>query len=363
MTNLFGMLRTSRLLAALLAVCMLLGTTSSLNADDLGKSATWQVPEELAARQTVLDWLTSQSATAERMQQFDQIWPQGSPTDTESATTQDLLHNTAAAIALLEPRAEKMVALVQAGFTYTSPLETDWLSEEDLDPFVRRNMRLYAGRALTQGQFFDEAIELLKDIQPEEVVDPASLLFYSGVVHHRLLEKEDGLKALGRLLERPDDIPERYRSLAELMQGDLERLEIDSLDHISRRMDDIQRRLVLGRANQKVRDVEDGVIESLDKLIKKLEDQQQQQQQAGGGAGKGQNRSSSPLPDSALPGGKGKGEVDKKRIAGGADWGNLPAKEREEAMQGLGRYCPALHREAIEEYFRELAKLKKKGQR
>ena len=57
-------------------------------------------------------------------------------------------------------------------------------------------------------------------------------------------------------------------------------MQDDTLDHIARRMDDIRRRLDLGRAGPKVRKVEDGVIESLDKMIKKLEEQQQQQQQA-----------------------------------------------------------------------------------
>jgi hypothetical protein len=34
----------------------------------------------------------------------------------------------------------------------------------------------------------------------------------------------------------------------------------------------------------------------------------------------------------------------------------LPPKEREEAMQEIGRDFPAHYREVIEEYFRELAR-------
>ncbi len=45
-------------------------------------------------------------------------------------------------------------------------------------------------------------------------------------------------------------------------------------------MEDIRRRLDLGRAGPKVRKVEKGVIESLDKLIKKLEEEQQKQKAA-----------------------------------------------------------------------------------
>ena len=134
------------------------------------------------------------------------------------------------------------------------------------------------------------------------------------------------------------------------MQEDLKGLQDDSLDHIARRMDDIHRRLDLGRAGPKVRGEEDGVIKSLDKIIKKLEERQQEQ------AGSGNSvRSSRPAPDSRLLGGKGPGEVAKKDIGSGSGWGDLPPKEREAAMQQIGRDFPAHYRDVIEQYFRRLA--------
>ena len=81
------------------------------------------------------------------------------------------------------------------------------------------------------------------------------------------------------MLDGAETSPRRYVAVARLMQADLEALKPDTLDHIARRMEDIQRRLDLGRAGPKVRKVQDGVIESLDKLIKKLEDEQDKQQQ------------------------------------------------------------------------------------
>ncbi len=38
------------------------------------------------------------------------------------------------------------------------------------------------------------------------------------------------------------------------------------------------------------------------------------------------------------------------------DWGNLPPKEREEALQQLGKDLPSHYRDVIEEYFRKLAR-------
>jgi hypothetical protein len=145
--------------------------------------------------------------------------------------------------------------------------------------------------------------------------------------------------------------PRRYQAVARLMQADLAELKEDSLDHIARRMEDIERRLGLGRTGPRVREVEKGVIESLDKLIKELEEQQQQQQGGGGN----NIQSSSPAQDSRIIGGKGPGEVVKRNIGSESGWGNLPPKERERALQEIGREFPAHYRDVIEQYFRKLA--------
>ena len=134
------------------------------------------------------------------------------------------------------------------------------------------------------------------------------------------------------------------------MQADLKDLQDDTLDHIARRMGDIRRRLDLGRAGSKVRNEEEGVIKSLDKLIKKLEDQQQQQADSGSNL-----QPSEPAPQSRIMGGKGPGLVTKKNVGSESGWGNLPPKERERAMQEIGRDFPSHYRDAIEQYFRRLA--------
>jgi hypothetical protein len=123
-------------------------------------------------------------------------------------------------------------------------------------------------------------------------------------------------------------------------------------------MRDVTRRLDQGRAGPRTIAVQEGVIESLDKLIKAVEQQQQQQQQqcqASGGSGGGRGGSATPLDDSRIAGGKGPGEVTKKDIGEGDGWGKLPPHQREEALQQIGREFPAHYREAIEHYFKRLA--------
>lgn len=61
------------------------------------------------------------------------------------------------------------------------------------------------------------------------------------------------------------------------------------------------------------------------------------------------------MDDSQLAGGKGRGEVTSRDLDNAGEWGDLPPREREEALQQIGRDYPAHYREAIEQYFKRLA--------
>jgi hypothetical protein len=217
------------------------------------------------------------------------------------------------------------------------------------------NLRLLYGRWLVHEMLYEEALEMLGDLKPEDVADPATLLFYQSVANYFLLQQEEGLRRLEALLREPDHCPRRYVALATLMQEDLKNLREETLDHIARRMKDVERRLGLYRAGPKVRSIQDKIVEDLDKIIKRLEEQQQQQGGGSGSAGGRTIRSSRPAPDSRIIGGKGPGEVEKRDIGSGSGWGNLPPKQREEILQQIGRDFPAQYRDKIEQYFRKLA--------
>jgi hypothetical protein len=122
-------------------------------------------------------------------------------------------------------------------------------------------------------------------------------------------------------------------------------------------MSDVRRRLALGGAGERVQKVEKGVIESLDKLIKEAEEQQQRQQAAASEAQPGQQPGQAPQPmqDSRIAELKGPGKVESRDVGNRSGWGNLPEKDREKALQDIGRDFPSHYREVIEEYFRRLA--------
>ena len=62
------------------------------------------------------------------------------------------------------------------------------------------------------------------------------------------------------------------------------------------------------------------------------------------------------MPDSQIAGGTGTGRVDpakmKKLVE---EWGRMPPREQARALQELTQGMSARHREAIENYFRNLA--------
>jgi hypothetical protein len=102
-------------------------------------------------------------------------------------------------------------------------------------------------RSLIQNQWIDEAWARLQTIQLDSLSDPSSWLFSTGVCQHYLLLKQPCMESLNKLLERESEIPSRYAITARLMLSDIEPLKQDSLDEVARMMNDVERRLTLGR--------------------------------------------------------------------------------------------------------------------
>jgi hypothetical protein len=317
--------------------------------DALANVPVLKAPPIAEVRERVLAWLDQRQADTDVKSAAAEIWQ----SDVSSYANATNLDRLAATFCLVEPRAKALVDLCAKPRDPKPLVAQEWLADNETPEFVRSNLRLYYGRWLSQQRLYDESLEQLAGLEPADVIDPATLLFFQSVAHHQLLNKADGLKTIDRLLSEVVEGPPRYVTVAGLMKEDLKSLEDDSLDHIARRMDDIRRRLDLGRAGEKVRKEEDGVIASLDKMIEEMEKQQQQQQQQSGAGGA--PAPSQPMPDSRIAGAHGPGEVDRRNLGKTAGWGDLPAKEREEALQQIGKDFPSHYRDIIEQYFRKLA--------
>ena len=318
--------------------------------DEFGRRASWELPSREATTATFQTWLAGQALPAEKKTELERVWSEPAPVDAN-----EVLERIARIAALHDPRLEPVVKQCETTVPPPSPPQFAILQDESVTPFLRFNLRQLFGQWLISQALYDEAAEQLAGLKPSDVVDPAALLFHQSIVHHRLLEKDACLAKLTTLLEQESAIPKRYATIARLMEADIKPLETDSLDEVARLMEDIQRRLQLARAGKRVRKQEDDVVAKLDKMIEELEKQQQQQQQQQQSGGAGGSQSNKPAEDSMPLGGRGPGNVDQKKIGDRAGWGDLPPKQREEALQQISKDLPAHFREVIEEYFRKLA--------
>ena len=362
-------MRRSLTFVALIYLSSTVPVTFADDEADLHREASWDYPTSAAIKAELDVWITEYQLDPGVTEQIDELWP-----DAETETSQfgddtqymipvalqrhDLAVRVIETIRLVAPEANDFI---DACYTVRSnagrfPIPRVSLLDDETTPaVVRDNLRLLVGGWLADHRLYDEALSQLDPIDIGNVADPAKLLFYQGAAHYRLRHREQGLAAINKLLERTGDIPQRYDAVAQLMQTDLRAFKADSLDEVSRIMDSITVRLGHGRAGKRVRQEEDDVIEKLNKMIEELEQQRQQQQQQQS-AGQGGKRSTRPMQNSVPAGGRGPGNVDPKKLEEDIDWGDLPPKEREEALQRLGAEFPSHYREVIEEYFRKLAR-------
>jgi len=312
---------------------------------EFAREPSWSSPTEADVRRRVLEWLASSGAAADVAGPQRDAWPEPGAT---AAAADGLLDRVMATFAAVDQRCAALRDDIDA--------DRGWLDGGTAD-FQRDAVKLWLGREFVRYDRFDDALPLLAGLDLDAAVDPAALLFHRAACQHWLLDADAAVESLDKLLERARGIPVRYERLARLMRADITALEDESLDHIARRMRDVTRRLDQGRAGPRTREVQDGVIESLDKLIASIEKQQQDSQQQGssGAGGAGRGGEGKPMEDSRLAELKGPGEVARRDLGDKDGWGNLPPHQRDEALQQIGREFPAHYREAIEQYFKRLA--------
>ena len=328
------------------------GVASGVEAaeSELARQPTWSIPTREAVERQLAEWIAHAPASVADRQRAAEVWDERS-----AAPGSDLLDAVVATLAVADPRVAGVLAAAAAESAEGSAAATLWWADPATDPWERDAVKLWLGREWVRLERYDEGLAIIGELDPATAIDPASLFFHRAACQHWLLKGDLALESLERLLERAGEIPVRYEQVARLLRADIKSLEDESLDHIARRMRDITRRLGLGRAGPGTRQVQDGVIESLDKMIAAIEKQQESQAGSAGGAGTGKGGNGKPMDDSRLADGKGPGDVTPRDIGDSGGWGNLPPHQREEALQQIGREYPAHYREAIEQYFKRLA--------
>jgi hypothetical protein len=305
-----------------------------------------------AARSKALEWVVARGVTdAAVLAQIGDLWSPPAEALAPEATLERLVQ-TFAAVDLDTRQFIEQLTFLPAPLS--APEARPLLSAERGNLYAA-NLRLYLGRYLVHREMFEEALEVLQGADVKEVVDPATYLFCKATCEKRLLLKTEALATLDQLVKDTEGVPVRYTTVATLMRYDLEALEEKSLDEISWKMEDVERRLKLARAGEKIQKVEGEIVAALDEIIKKIEEQQGGGGGGGGGAQNPSNQSGNPANDSSVKGATAPGEVDKKRLKNAGNWGNLDDKTRAKVKNLISRDFPAHYRQAVEEYFKKLA--------
>ena len=354
MTTQRDFVRLLTLVGKCLCTCLVIKLASAIGQqENVDKSSAWRVPTQREIRLEFGQWLATLNLHDERTTEIQNYLLRQIGNDSSEPCLTAIVKAMVLARVDLEPIVERIEATTER----LDPALLDQIFLVSGHSFVERHLRLFAMECLSRRGLYDEALHVTEGIDSNDVVQPHVLLFLRAIAHHQLFQRAKCQLAVRRLLEQKERLPKRFVVLAELMSRDIDNVQDESLDEITRMMNDIQRRLSLYRAGKIVLDQEKAVLEKLDKLIERLESQQKQnQQQAQSPSGP----PAKPMKDSRNAAGKGAGDVTNKRLGSGGNWGDLPPADKAETLAEMTRDLPPHYRAIVEEYFKKLARQNEK---
>ncbi|MBL8799009.1 MAG: hypothetical protein JNM56_34305, partial [Planctomycetia bacterium] len=291
-------------------------------------------------------------------QQFQTIW----------AAERPALDALADSFALGNADAARLLA--DARDTALRPGEVPALfKDKQLPGFFRANLALAYAKSLTDRKVYEEALQALQTIRPEDVVDPAGYFFHKALAEFSLGRKAEAQKTIAKLTDVVD-APDRYQQLAVLMKLNMDGWKNRDLADATRRMQNVGRRLDLARGGPETQRQQREIVRILDELIEQHEPHGPVGPVPPGPPGPNEPHEPGPGPvgppgpgePPVRPGGNanqsGPGNVDNIQLAKIiGNWGKLPEKERAQIIVSMTRHMPPQYRQAIEEYFRRCGQM------
>ena len=216
------------------------------------------------ARTQAQEWLGKVGKTDDASRKrFEAIWAQA------DRPVLDKIADTLA----FDADAAKLLKSVN-DITLSVPKEVPAAIKDKSKPaFFRANLALVFAKAISSRRVYEEALEALKAVKPEDVVDPSAYFFHKAVAEHALMKRDEANQSIVRLLDDVADAPDRYKYVATLMFFDMQGWKKDEKDllNISKLMDNSGRRLDLARAGKTTQDIQKKIVFRLDEVIKELE--------------------------------------------------------------------------------------------
>ena len=338
-------------------VCVDASVSSSISDDvsstDTTSAAFGRMPFD-QLKERLQHWLSQSRVDEAKSKQAMELWSDRQQID--GLTAEQTLDRLMDSFAIADSSVQQLVELCRSTGTRKA-LDFEGSRSE---AFFKDHVTLYHARWLTQHRFYDEAIVMLEGLDPENVIDPASLFFYRAVCRLRLLKPAEASDDITLLLNNTLDVPSRFRAVAEMMKEEA-KVATEGLPQVARLMSDVQRRLDLGNADDPVQKREDEVIVALDKLLEEMEKQKQKQQQQGDGKGQGQQNQAGPqgAAQSTIKGAPAEGDADRKELNENGSWGMLDKQAETKARELIRQQFPPNFLDAISRYTRRIAEQKK----
>jgi hypothetical protein len=300
------------------------------------------------------NWFKKAGLGADKQKKFAAIWQAK-----DRSLTEQVLDTL-----VLDPKADKLLTEARNPLSPAPTAVPALLKDAKQPAFFRANLAVAYAKALSTRRIYEEALETLKAVKAEEVVDPAAYLFHRAVAEHAMLFKDQARHSISRLLDEVMDAPERYKTVGALMLLDMLTWKEKDLNWVARKMDNSGRRLELARGGPVTQKIQKDIVNRLDELIKEMENKQKGSSSSNGGgcpdgsnpSGGGSHNAGSPMKDSNIAKRQGSGQVDSKKLKKLAkSWGSMPEKERQKLIQDLTKGMSDKNAAAIQEYFKRLS--------
>jgi len=260
--------RTSFWCAALAGVILVSGPAAADTSKKPGKDessfSSLKPADAAEVRKQAEAWLKSAKDDAATREKAKAVWESDRP----------LLDKVSATLALGDAQAAKLLTDARDS-DLPAPTQVPALLKDAKKPlFYRANLALAYGKALTTRKVYEEAMDSLATVKPEDVVDPAAYFFHKAVCEYELMLKDKADASIDRLLVDVGEAPERYRMVAALMHFDMLTWQEKDLGWIARKMENVQRRLDLKRGGKVTQKMQKEVVVRLEEMIKEIENQQ-----------------------------------------------------------------------------------------
>lgn len=207
---------------------------------------------------------------------------------------------------------------------------------------------------------YEASEKILKRVKPLETSHSEIHQFYRLFNNFSMNNKKEAFYYAEFLYHFSTELPERHKVVTYLMYDELQRWQKDDLADIARDFGHIKERLKNKDLGKKTQDLQAEALAKLDKIIKEMEDKANSKDKGDDASSADGSQNQQPLPDSGIDNTGGDGKVAMVKVRKLVEeWGRLPPKEQQQALQKLTEFLSPKHKEAIENYFRKMAKTEK----